>query len=266
MEDLEKLLLKNPDLDRLTVKFVIEHIAETGSPITYGDLAKCIDKVKGGKFNPQGFGAALGRIQAYCAELDLPALSAMVVNQSFKPGDGFEPIYLELHPEDRGKPIRDIFIKEQNRVRACKDWQRLYDLVGIKESVPIFRDRLAENKAEKPIAEGARVAKDISVETSRSPEARRRCLAEKGYRCFVCEKTSEEVYGVSGIIHVHHLKPLAESVGLHTVDVSRDLIPVCPTCHAVIHSGGDPCYTPNEVRQMIGFPPLDGYETLLERG
>lgn len=72
------------------------------------------------------------------------------------------------------------------------------------------------------------------------------------------------IYGVSGIIHVHHLKPLHESIGIGIVDPSRDLVPVCPNCHAVIHSkrndfGKPDVCTPNEVRAMLGLPPLEEY-------
>ncbi len=262
MDTVDKLLLKNPELDKLTVKFVLEHIASTNSSITYGDLAKKVGKARGRIISAQGFADTLGRIQVYCQKLELPALPAMVVDQSFKPGDGFMPMYLELHPEDQGQSAHDIFLKEQIQIRSRKDWQRLYDFIGLDEKAPTIRDRIAEDKAEKPIKEGERIVKDISVEISRNPEARKRCLAEKGYRCFICEKTSEEIYGIPNIIHVHHLKPLAENVGQHCVDVTNDLVPICPTCHAVVHSGGDPCYTPNEVRAMIGLSPLENYATL----
>ena len=43
-----------------------------------------------------------------------------------------------------------------------------------------------------------------------------------------------------GLIHVHHLRPLAQ-IGIgYQVDPITDLIPVCPNCHAVIHRKKEP--------------------------
>lgn len=38
-----------------------------------------------------------------------------------------------------------------------------------------------------------------------------------------------------GFIHVHHIVPLAEIRREYELDPIRDLIPVCPNCHAIIH-------------------------------
>lgn len=74
----------------------------------------------------------------------------------------------------------------------------------------------------------------------RNAEARSRCLAYYGVTCFLCGFDFGVSYGplAAGLIHVHHLVPLAESGGEHAVDPIRDLRPVCPNCHAVIHVGG----------------------------
>lgn len=72
------------------------------------------------------------------------------------------------------------------------------------------------------------------------------------------------MYGISGIIHVHHLAPLHESTGVREVDPEKDLIPVCPNCHAAIHAKRNEfnkpdVYSPNEIRRRLGFPPLETY-------
>lgn len=67
--------------------------------------------------------------------------------------------------------------------------------------------------------------------------ARRKCLAHHGYRCAVCEKSMAEIYGqiAEGLIHVHHRTPL-HAIGKECrVDPIKDLVPVCPNCHAVLH-------------------------------
>lgn len=70
----------------------------------------------------------------------------------------------------------------------------------------------------------------------RSPEARRACILSHGTNCAVCGFDFGAVYGeeAKGVIHVHHLNPLALSQGEYLIDPVKDLRPVCPNCHAVI--------------------------------
>ena len=71
----------------------------------------------------------------------------------------------------------------------------------------------------------------------RNPEARRRCIEYYGYGCSVCGLIFESQYGSVGshFIHVHHLRSLSEIRAEFNVDPVRDLRPVCPNCHAMIH-------------------------------
>lgn len=255
----------NSELDKLTVQCILEFIANTNSPISYGELAKRVGIKRGKSISPESFAYALGRIQEYCKELRLPTLSAMVVNSSLKPGDGFLPMYLQLHPEEIGKNKEEIFRNQKALILKCTEWQRLYDYMGIEQDAPHIRNRFEEDKAKLALEEGKRIEAKIRTEVERNSEARMQCLTAKGYRCFICEQSSEEIYGIPGIIHVHHLRPFSEcGVGSRPVDPIKDLIPVCPTCHAVIHSKTNPCYTPNEVRRMLDKAPLNDYETLPE--
>lgn len=71
----------------------------------------------------------------------------------------------------------------------------------------------------------------------RNPLARAACIAHHGHRCQVCSVDLGERFGevADGFIHVHHIVPLASIGRRYEVDPIRDLVPVCPTCHAVIH-------------------------------
>jgi len=86
----------------------------------------------------------------------------------------------------------------------------------------------------------------------RNREARRKCIEYYGPLCCVCDFDFGEVYGnaMRGYIQVHHLKALSEIRAQYAVDPIADLRPVCPNCHAVIHSR-EPQYTVNEVRELI---------------
>lgn len=86
----------------------------------------------------------------------------------------------------------------------------------------------------------------------RNPEARRRCIAAHQPRCFACGFDFGAVYGpeFAGFIHVHHVRPLSEVGGEYAVDPVKDLRPVCPNCHAVIHHGGQ-LRSIEDVRQLL---------------
>ena len=74
----------------------------------------------------------------------------------------------------------------------------------------------------------------------RNPAARADCLDHYGCTCVICGIDFAETYGpeAKGFIHVHHLKPLSEIKKAFIVDPIKDLRPVCPNCHAVVHLGG----------------------------
>ena len=75
----------------------------------------------------------------------------------------------------------------------------------------------------------------------RDPAARMNCIQHHGTKCAVCGVSFEERYGSigRGFIHVHHLRPLATRE-IYTLDPINDLIPVCPNCHAMLHSSDPP--------------------------
>lgn len=71
----------------------------------------------------------------------------------------------------------------------------------------------------------------------RDPDARAACLAYHGAACSVCRMTYRRVYdGVApGFMHVHHVVSI-ESLGRgYIFDPIRDLRPICPNCHALVH-------------------------------
>lgn len=71
----------------------------------------------------------------------------------------------------------------------------------------------------------------------RDRNARRACLAHHGTRCAVCDLDFRERYGKLGVdyIHVHHLEELSTVGNDYRVDPIKDLRPVCPNCHAMLH-------------------------------
>lgn len=74
----------------------------------------------------------------------------------------------------------------------------------------------------------------------RNREARRRCIEHYGPSCSVCGFNFSEVYGErgEGYIHVHHLLPLSKIGKKYRVNPIKDLRPVCPNCHSMLHWRG----------------------------
>lgn len=96
----------------------------------------------------------------------------------------------------------------------------------------------------------------------RSAEARRRCIARYGHSCSACEFNFESTYGDAGkdFIHVHHLVPLSEVGDEYEVDPEKDLRPVCPNCHAIIHRKKPP-YTIDEIKKLLAVQKDTDVET-----
>lgn len=86
----------------------------------------------------------------------------------------------------------------------------------------------------------------------RNAKARKRCVEHYGAICKVCDFAFQSKYGSigQGYIHVHHLTPMAEVKEDYTVDPIHDLQPICPNCHAMIHSRKPP-YSIEELREII---------------
>jgi 5-methylcytosine-specific restriction protein A len=84
--------------------------------------------------------------------------------------------------------------------------------------------------------EGA--AKRIEVNRYESdPRARQACIAHYGTACSVCVFDFESVYGELGDAHIniHHVLPRSELPDQYQLDPVRDLVPVCPNCHTMLH-------------------------------
>lgn len=85
----------------------------------------------------------------------------------------------------------------------------------------------------------------IRIEVNRYERDRRNrsaALAIHGRACKGCGMSFEETYGAiaAGFIEVHHTTPVSQLGPDYQLDVQRDLIPLCPNCHAVVHRRSPP--------------------------
>jgi hypothetical protein len=86
----------------------------------------------------------------------------------------------------------------------------------------------------------------------RDPNKRTLCLEHYGYSCQICYFSFQDAYGELGkdFCHVHHIEPLGEVGGELNIDPIKDLIPVCPNCHAMIHRQ-TPALKPDDLRSLL---------------
>ena len=86
------------------------------------------------------------------------------------------------------------------------------------------------------LSEGA-VTQVVFNKHERNPALRQLCLKHFGTTCQACGMNFEAVYGAigKGYVEVHHLSPISQTDGEHAVDPTKDLVPLCANCHAMIH-------------------------------
>ena len=123
-----------------------------------------------------------------------------------------------------------------------------YGIAELSAPIRFSPEEIAPNER---YTEGARRSVVLNA-YERNPQARAACIAHFGHRCAICDLLMEERYGsiVAEFIHVHHTVPLAEVGTDYRVNPKKDLRPVCPNCHAVIHRRKPPL-TIAEARRLV---------------
>lgn len=150
---------------------------------------------------------------------------------------------------DNGILLREL----SNRLRLNEHDQAIFaDLIkkNFWEALPLAEE-VEPNCI--PLTEGA--VKTIAINAyERNAEARRICISHYGSICYLCKFNFEAIYGVAGkgYIHVHHLKRISEIRENYVIDPIRDLRPICPNCHAMIHSRIPP-FTIEEMISMLNI-------------
>lgn len=155
----------------------------------------------------------------------------------------------ELQDEDGNGPskIKGFIstLTEKSLIRVGSKWYASDDSIPSSITDEIFHPERYLEGASKTIAVNA---------YERNRKARSVCINHYGASCAICGFNFEKVYGAigKGFIHVHHLVSLAEIGKEYELDPIRDLIPVCPNCHAIIHKT-QPTLSVEEVRDYIAI-------------
>jgi predicted HNH restriction endonuclease len=146
----------------------------------------------------------------------------------------------------------DKFIKNDIPEEKLKHKQNLWKKEIIEEQ--LIAEEIPESEVGK-LMEGA--VKKIWVNVyERDPQARNDCLdyyrepLDGRVKCWICKMDFAEDYdeSMAGKMHIHHRKPLHEIGHEYKVDPIKDLLPVCPNCHYVIHALG---WSPEELKERL---------------
>lgn len=134
--------------------------------------------------------------------------------------DSFEPILSE-----------NTLIKIGNSWYASKYEEELVE--------PLAEELASDQK----FKEGSRISVTINA-YERNGKARAACIKHYGYTCCVCEINLSKTYGriADRFIHVHHVNPIGSKKEEYTIDPIRDLVTVCPNCHAMLHRVDPPLF------------------------
>jgi 5-methylcytosine-specific restriction protein A len=158
----------------------------------------------------------------------------MKYSDANKDGDGVGPAKI-----DGFVPKLDL----KSLIKVGKNWYSSDNVIS--NTIP------EEVETPEQYFEGA--SQKVSVNTyERNAEARAKCIEYYGYACAVCTFDFQKFYGPIGknYIHVHHIVPLSEIKKEYKLDPLKDLIPVCPNCHAIIHKT-QPVLTVEQLRQDL---------------
>lgn len=85
----------------------------------------------------------------------------------------------------------------------------------------------------------------------RNEQARNECIQFYGPTCVICGLNFQSVYGATaaGFIHVHHITPISAIGESYKVNPIKDLVPLCPNCHCVVHLANPP-HSIEQVKKM----------------
>ena len=99
--------------------------------------------------------------------------------------------------------------------------------------------------------EGASVTVQVN-RYERDPRNRAAALSIHGYACKGCGLVMSDLYGdiATGFIEVHHIKPVSVMGDNYLIDPVKDLLPLCPNCHSIVHRRKPP-YTLNELKEIL---------------
>lgn len=127
----------------------------------------------------------------------------------------------------------------------------LWHVINEDCQLQVEQDLEQENEEQRAFHEGKKMLTS-GFQYERDPKARKECIKHHGTVCVVCGFDFYEFCGELGLgfIHVHHVTDVAVQ-GETIINPRKDLVPVCPNCHAMLHRRSKPARTVEELKKVI---------------
>ncbi|MGA2217681.1 MAG: HNH endonuclease [Terracidiphilus sp.] len=147
------------------------------------------------------------------------------------------PLHIDLQTEaDVRRAVKVLMYAREAKVKRDLD-KAASTASKSAHRVPLQHSLLPEEISDpETFPEGGR--KSIIVNGyERNLRARKVCIKHFGPLCSVCGFDFVMRYGAlgKGFIHVHHIVKISAIGKRYKVDPKKDLRPVCPNCHAMLH-------------------------------
>lgn len=135
-----------------------------------------------------------------------------------------------------------------NVITRKNTYEEFARLAMIDERTNSYPDEVDEPKE---LLEGKIKSVNVNI-YERNPIARAQCIEHYGCTCYVCGFDFSNEYGALGkdFIHVHHEIEISSIGSEYSIDPIKDLKPVCPNCHAMIHRK-KPAYSISEIKKHL---------------
>jgi len=121
-------MIKLNTVEILLAKILLESVGKIRS-YYYKELAEMVTP----KLNPHTqLPNHIGRISELCYELDLPMISAKVINATTNTaGDGFYKLYCSKFPNASKLTPIEVWKNELIKIRECQEWYKLSEYLGL---------------------------------------------------------------------------------------------------------------------------------------
>ena len=242
-------------LARRIIPILIEWAKRGETRHTYDNLIKELGYSRFSGIGDQlGYVATILKRLSEITRIDIPTLNGLVIKseKSPLPSNGFSFVVKE-YGDIIEKEKFDIVNEKNKEAVIYPRWNWVLNSLGLSPYCApndcFYPDEVNEDE----LKEGH--ASQVLVNRyERNAEARKKCIELKGCLCAVCGMDFEKEYGEigRGFIHVHHIVPLSSIGEDYVINYEKDLVPVCPNCHAMLHRKNPP-YTIDELKELIAL-------------
>jgi 5-methylcytosine-specific restriction protein A len=137
----------------------------------------------------------------------------------------------------------DEYKQNESNIKSIKNIHKEYSR--------IINDKSLKNLKNEILMENT-ITRALVTRHERNKKARKKCIEHYGCSCNVCGKSLSEIYGdvAKDYIHIHHIREISLIKEKYEIDPVKDLRPLCPNCHSIVHLKSPP-YELDEVKRML---------------